>query len=557
MRKAKVTLLLACLLTMASDAYAQPILDTIKAMQQRNERIYRMIGGNNVDDRGTTYAYTNVTTWKITDDDLRDQIIRVVKAQPFGERAIGKIDVDRVYVFAAPAGQDAYEPFHILFIGKRAREEDTTDGGGDDPFGIFGSRRRGGSEDQYIAVKGKDVVRMMQRVPALKEAINTIQGEIFELPGDILPSGVQLVKSSYQRYIFNKMFTGFYSKRQIIDEQRRALGMPTVEEEFVPDTTIEDLEVPMDPDQTMALPDQEFNARAFRYEKTVEIGGDRLLVNISNNSALEVQLGNPEIGMPFTSSGMGRFSYNMRNLIGRESNVKLGLTFPIGTLGNDEFLLFPERRISGGFGGSVEAYFAGIDFFSAFNMPIQLGFTIVPAQGDNASIIYNGTPFMLGNGQILDGSRQFYRTSFIGNLTIPIILQLDPANFLQMAAGIGVHTVHRSFIPHENDFDARRIGRNGYVDLRNLYTQDDIGKMQDIERVSTPVTPRVSIQYVNHRSNKFGLNLLYDHLFTFGGWVEVIDNTLRLDMSYTAPLVRDPKPYEPASFFFITPRLYF
>jgi hypothetical protein len=264
---------------------------------------------------------------------------------------------------------------------------------------------------------------------------------------------------------------------------------------------------------------------------------------------------------------MGKFSYVMRNLIGSESNVKLGLSFPSSTLVRSEFLLFPERRISGGWGGSLDAYFAGIDFFSAFNMPLAFSATVVPAQGSNASIIYNGGNVPLNTAaptedKTIPNNRTFYRTSVIGNLTIPIILQLDPANFLQFGAGIGVHIVHRSFIPRESDFDARFIpgpgNRNGDIDLTNTqFNQDMVGKTQDLERVSTPVTPRVTLQYVNHRANKFGINFQYDHLFTFGGWVEIISNTLRLDMSYTAPLVRDPKPYEPAGFFFITPRIYF
>lgn len=568
MLKSKLLLVLLFLMGTTTNVLSQPIADSIKALQQRNDRVYRTI--KDADERGTVYSYTNVTTWKITDEDLSRQIQEIVKQQPNGESVLKGIDVDRTYVFAAPGGPDNYEPFHILFIGKRAREIDTSGGEEEDLFDPFGGSRRrsGGGDDITRVFKGRDVVRMMIRVPALKEAINTIQGELFELPGDILPSGVQLVKSSYQRYIFNKMFTGFYNKNQIIDEQRRALGLPSsADEEFIPDTTLTDLEITMDPDQTSALPDQEFNQRAFRYEKMVELSADRLMVNIDANNGIEATLGNPEIGLPFTSSGMGRFSYVMRNLIGSESNVRLGLTFPIGTLGNDEFLLFPERRITGGFGGSVDAYFAGIDFFSAFNMPLQFSATIVPAQGSNSSIIHTGTPFYFNPGNPNDttnipGNRTFYRTSFIGNLTIPIILQLDPANFLQFGAGIGVHIAHLSFIPKESDLDGRYVpggagNPRGDVNLTGRYTLEDVNKMQDLERVSTPVTPRITLQYVNHRANKFGLNFQYDHLFTFGGWVEIITNTLRLDMSYTAPIVRDPKPYEPSSFFFITPRLYF
>ena len=88
------------------------------------------------------------------------------------------------------------------------------------------------------------------------------------------------------------------------------------------------------------------------------------------------------------------------------------------------------------------------------------------------------------------------------------------------------------------------------------------GTVQDLlyngkNNVSTPFTPHVGIEYVNHRANKFGLDFQYDHLFTFGGWLELIPDHLRIEANYTAPLVRSALPYEPPYFFEITPRLYF
>jgi hypothetical protein len=138
----------------------------------------------------------------------------------------------------------------------------------------------------------------------------------------------------------------------------------------------------------------------------------------------------------------------------------------------------------------------------------------------------------------------------IGQLYFPIIVQLDPANFLQFSAGIGLQQVYQSWIPTSNDTKASA----------NQFHPIDAGqqdKVQDLLRVSTPVTPHIGLEYVNHRANKFGLNLYYDHLFTVGGWIELIEDHLRLETSYTTPLVRDPKPYEPAYFFQLTPRIYF
>src|SRR5205814_7181044 len=92
------------------------------------------------------------------------------------------------------------------------------------------------------------------------------------------------------------------------------------------------------------------------------------------------------------------------------------------------------------------------------------------------------------------------------------------------------------------------------------YGSSQGGAVQDLiwngkSNVSTPFTPHVAIEFVNHRSNKFGLNFQYDHLFTFGGWLELVPDHLRIEAGYTTPLVRDAKPYEPPYFFEITPRL--
>src|SRR5205085_1945258 len=108
-----------------------------------------------------------------------------------------------------------------------------------------------------------------------------------------------------------------------------------------------------------------------------------------------------------------------------------------------------------------------------------------------------------------------------------------------------------SWVPENND-TAVKYG----------YPSDQGGTVQDLlwggkQNVSTPFTPHVAIEFVNHRSNKFGLNFQYDHLFTFGGWLELVPDHLRIEASYTAPLVRDALPYEPKYFFEITPRLYF
>lgn len=531
-------------------ASAQPLNDSLKALRMRNEKVYRLL--SSMDDRGSSYEFTNITAWHITDDQLKDEIIKLYTAR-YGEKQLKNFDIGDVYLFVAPAGEDVngaqrFEPFHVLFMGTHVNTDTNTTS---DIF--FGGGRRGNSNQKVpVAFKGPQVIPVMLRQPGLVDDINAVQGEIVELPGDILPRGVQLVKSSTSRYIFHQMFEGFYSKRQIIEEQNRRGGLPT-EDDFVIDST--EPQVTLDIDQTASLPDEVLNRRAYSYSKTVDVSIDHLLVNMSKSNAVEIQLGNPEVGLPFWSSGEGRLWLHMRNQIGTESNFKIGVAFP-ANLGREDALTFNARRLSGMWGGAVDAYFAGIDFFSAFNMPIAFNFTVLPSQGYNSSFIYNAPNQPLGfastpGGQDVPSNRTFFRTTMIGQLYVPFIVQLDPYNFMQFSAGLGVHTVRLSWIPSDS-LEATTAG----------YAADVAGKTQDLkwfgrDNVSVPVTPHVAIQYVNQRSNKFGLNFQYDHLFTFGTWLELIPDHLRIEASYTAPLVRDAKPYEPPFFFEFTPRLYF
>jgi hypothetical protein len=535
--------------------HAQPLNDSLKAVTLRNEKMYRLL--NSMEDKGSSYEFTNVTAWKITDPDLVNQIEKIYTAK-YGDKQLKNFDIDNVYVFVAPTNNEEvpFQPFHILFMGKRVNV-DTSGGGGEDVI-FGGGRKRNTNASIPVAFKGRDVIRTMQQNPSLMDNINAVQGEIVELPGDIAPRGVQLIKSSDERYIFHEMFTGFYSKRTIIDEQDIALGIPTTDEMEAETVDSTAAVIPTEADETAMLSEEQLDSRAFRYEKTVDLSIDHIAVNLSRQNQLEFEIGNPEVGLPFWTSGEASLLLNMRNQIGTESDFKIGFDFPNFDLGNVNGSVFQPREISGFYGGTVSAYFAGIDFFSGFNMPLAFNFSIYPASGSNSSIIYNGvagtvpTPLTTANAPTTVAAGQtFYRTLFIGQLYIPFIVQLDPANFMQFSAGVGVDEVHLSWIP-KNDSVAQAYG----------YGNGQGGTVQDLlyngkTNVSTPFTPHVAIEYVNHRANKFGLDFQYDHLFTFGGWLELIPDHLRLEASYTAPLVRDPLPYEPPYFFEITPRFYF
>lgn len=551
---------LALVMMFAPELMAQPVIDSIQAIQKQNDRVYRVL--NSLDDQGGSYAYTNVIQWKVTDPELYNQLKDALQKDPFNLKP-EDVDITDIYLFAAPIpGTDRVQPFHILAMGLRKAK--STGKKKTSALDVFG----GGSQDNGQPVpfpfKGKTVVRYLVRNKALLDNINAIQGQFVEMPGEIIPHGAQLVKDTRIRYMFNKMFTQFYSKKAILDEQHRLYGLPTSEEEFAAPATATDSTaaaapqaVPLiDPEETTSLPDDEnvFLTRAARYEHIVDLSVNHLWVNVSRQVALELELGNSEVGLPVWSTGQARFWINLKNQIGSESNVKLGLIFPLD-FGNSDAFTFPARKLSGSFGGSLDAYFAGINFFSAFDLPLALKLSVMPSQGSNSSIIYNGQPIYI---TALDGTQvpvgkdtSFYRTTFIGQLYIPTILQLDLNNFIQFSVGVGLLNVQQSIIPTKNMTLATRT--NGHP----WFTADQVDKIQDLARVSAEVSPHLMVEYVNHKNSKFGLSAGYDHEFMFGGWIELIQDHLRLELSYSAPLIRDPKPWEPTQFFSITPRFYF
>jgi hypothetical protein len=555
----------------ASTLTAQPVVDSVKSLQKRNDQQYRLLTG--MDDVGDSYSFTNVVQWRITDGDLNARIREALEKEPFNLKR-DEFDVTNTYIFAAPAGIDRVEPFHILVKGFRKEKATGKKKSG---LGMFEDDDDGaGGVEIPIAFKGKPVVRLFHRTPALFEDLNIVQGENVELPGEIVPTGAQLVKSSEMRYVLSRMFDGFYAKPVILDAQRAFYGLPTSDFQFDELKLAEAQEsIGEEGEQTTIdttlgevqkqIMDETAIQKFARSEKTVDLSLNHLWVTANKNIRFEVELGNAEVGLPFWTSGQGRFWVNLRNMIGTESNFKLGLAFPLD-LGDEDAALWSARKLSGGWGGSIAAYFAGIDFFSAFNLPLALNLTVNPAPTANGSIIRNGQELfgvntVNGNTTAINipENETFYRTSLIAQLYVPTIVQLDLHNFVQFSAGIGIHNVMQSMIPSLLSGKGKKYYTKGVGGGPNPIFAEDIDpdKAQDIRRVSVPFTPHVTVEYVNHRASKFGLSAAYDHLFTFGGWIELIEDHLRLEVGFTTPLLRDAKPWEPDNFFQITPRIYF
>jgi hypothetical protein len=553
--------LLAVLTIACEQGWAQPIADSVKAIQKSNEKSYRQLAL--LDPYGESYSFTNVIKWHIVDPELSAQIRDVMQKDPFSVDP-KTFRTDDIYLFCAPvAGTDRVEPFHILLEGQNIEAKKGK------------TRRRGEEGDDFSnapkahkVFQGKQVVHYLHRTnPTLFENINTIQGDNVEIPGEIVPHGSQLVKDSKMRYLFSKVFDQFYSKRVVLDEQRGYYGLPKSYDlyDLPPEVTAADsIKSPVDPETTTALPDDAASVNrvkaeyfAARAEKTVDLSITDLRVNASRNIGFEVEMGNKEVGLPFWSSGQSRFWIDLKNQIGTESNFKLGLVFPVPfAMGTSDWLTFNARKLSGTFGGSLDAYFAGISFFSGFNLPLAVKFSYMPSgQGSNNSIILNGAattaPSLVdGHAVTIKAGQSFYREGLIFQLYIPTIVQLDLNNFVQASIGFGIDNVYQSIIPGKQ-FSTSTLPSN------YIFTSDQANSIQDLARVSNTVSPHVEFDYVNQQAAKFGLSVAYDHLFTFGAWIELVEDRFRIEMSYSGPIIRDPKPYEPGSFFFITPRFYF
>lgn len=548
---------------------AQPIVDTVKAIQKANEKFYRQI--STLDPNGESYAFTNVIKWKITDRDLFDQIKEALTKAPFNVKA-DEYRIDDIYVFAAPVNSEKVEPFHVLLNGviqekKTGKKKSGLGGLGDDDEDAETQTKK--------AFSGKTIVQLMRKNPSLLENINIIQGSNIEIPGEIVPTGTQLVKDIQMRYALNSMFGQFYSKTVILDAQRALYKLPTSEDFYsapennfaiaTDETRNIDDSSGIVVDSTLLensgrLPeDVPLFEKMGRKERMFDLSVDHLRVNATNHFAFEAALGNPEIGLPFWTSGQGNLSMILRNMIGTESDFRIGLAFPVSVFGADfgkfDEFLWSKRNLSGGWGATISAYFAGIDFFSSFNLPVAFKVTFNPSGSDsNKSIIYNGETTIVtaldGSQVVLAANKTFYRTSLIAQIYVPVILQLDLNSFVNVSVGFGIHNVQQSYIPTKNDVDPKRTAHP-------LYDLEQEGKTQDIRRVSVPFNPLVNIQYVNHRSAKFGVGVAFDHLFTFSGWIEIINDRLRLETSYSSAVIRDPKPWEHNGFFQITPRFYF
>ncbi len=164
-------------------AVAQPINDSLHAISLRNAKDYRLLSA--MDDKGSSYDFTNINAWHITDPSLQDQIEKIYTAK-YGDKELKNFEIDNVYIFVAPdgsdqAGDEKFLPFHVLFMGKHVNVD--TSGTGESNLFFGGGARRNNNQTVPVAFKGSQVIPIMLHNPTLLDNINAIQGDLVELPG--------------------------------------------------------------------------------------------------------------------------------------------------------------------------------------------------------------------------------------------------------------------------------------------------------------------------------------------------------------------------------------
>src|SRR5690606_34424099 len=151
--------------------------------------------------------------------------------------------------------------------------------------------------------QGRSVVQLMRKNPQLLEDINIVQGDNVEIPGEIVPTGAQLIKQTPLRYAMSRMFNGFYNKGIIRDAQRALYGLPTSDQMFEEyrlaeaQATIGEESDQYIIDSTLSagvLPDQSstFDKLA-RHDRMFDISLNQLNINATKNFAFGLQLGAP------------------------------------------------------------------------------------------------------------------------------------------------------------------------------------------------------------------------------------------------------------------------
>ncbi len=227
----------------------------------------------------------------------------------------------------------------------------------------------------------------------------------------------------------------------------------------------------------------------------------------SNGWGIEAKIGNDEIGYPFWMTGSARVHAIFNQLrIGVMAPFKFGRKQPdiLGPLD------IRPRRLNGSTGFSAE-----------FDQP--LGSDLVGAR------LAVGELNKFVSGQLTNDSLPYY---------LHTVAQLFYSRHASLAGGEHLFTF---------------TGGVGYHQI-------GLGQVQSDKRITAIkklnfVSPILRAEYTRHGTRMYGVGVQYYHsIIEVNGWLEFIKNFIYLDLRYSAPIIRGPKPWEQSYFVMISPR---
>lgn len=546
--------ILGCVLFAGSEALHAAGVDSTEWYRQHvriEDRNLRSVLLNMVD--SSDFAYRQVVIRKLSTDvgaELKDALFQALKGfiVDHGIQTQANVDstsfINTVYIYAG-VGSDSVDVFHIQFLSQRSSTIQEVDQKKLKATGevvmttrtlqipinydIVGVNCYDALQQRFAqgVYKGVTVGEVLQQ-----EFLSPLNSEVVDVYGDFGKFGDKIVLNPKERLKYYNLFTSFYNIAPVYDTTNvrdttitvteTKGGKPVISQH---DTTLFDLALSTQVQPVFNEPLLDFS---LLHQLTLNPFSDK-------NFGFQVRLGNDEVGLPFWSSGTGQALLILRDKIFDQSVFKLGVVFPFGVGESSTSTLFEKRNLAGGWGFAAEGLIPSFNIPEGLNLPLGFSFQYVPAFAKNSTIIDTNQ------------GADIYYASFIGTLYFPFIVDLNPrtrTSFIQLQVGIGWEDVNRAVAEYPGMIINGDTVKKG---------DPNIGQLQNLEVVTTRVLPHIRVDYVNHESAKFGTFLQYDHLWMFGGWIELF-NGFRIEAEYAAPM-HPANPWEPQSFFLISPRI--
>jgi hypothetical protein len=292
--------------------------------------------------------------------------------------------------------------------------------------------------------------------------------------------------------------------------------------------------------------DRELIDRTFRIETNIPpllvTSSDSIITNFNRyNLSVDIRTEPTVLNLRLPDNASIRFG----NDWGAE--VKLGndeLGYPMWTSGNLAFMALYKRIKLG-----VQTPFAGATENSTF-----LGMRVKPRKLDGTYGVVGEFDFAFVGGAFSLGSRRrdtdgtfadpnnIYTIRTSAQLWYSYTLDINnKANLMRVKFGVGMHSLsHDAVVP-------------------TTATSSADGSNRRAEVIATDFTryfwsPYVKVEFMNQQfTNRFGASLQYYKEWGFAtAWLEIINNTLRLEVKGAMPLLRSKQEWEPSHFVAVT-----